>query len=62
MIMFGSSNVGKVRSDNQDSYLIDTLPNGIGYAVVCDGMGGANGGANYTVDDDNMTPPEGGWN
>ena len=25
-------------------------------------MGGANGGANYTVDDDNMTPPEGGWN
>jgi molecular chaperone DnaK len=23
---------------------------------------GGNGGANYTVDDDNMTPPEGGWN
>ena len=49
MIMFGSSNVGKVRSDNQDSYLIDTLPNGIGYAVVCDGMGGANGGKTASV-------------
>ena len=23
---------------------------------------GGNGGASYTVDDDNMTPPEGGWN
>lgn len=33
-----------VRKDNQDSYTLDTLPNGIGYAVVCDGMGGANGG------------------
>lgn len=44
MIIFGSSNVGLVRSENQDSYSIDTLDNGIGFAVVCDGMGGASGG------------------
>ncbi len=44
MIIFGSSNVGLVRAENQDSYVLDTLDNGIGYAVVCDGMGGASGG------------------
>ncbi len=44
MIIYGSSNIGKVRKDNQDSYMLDTLQNGIGYAVVCDGMGGASGG------------------
>lgn len=42
--MFGSSHVGVVRSENQDSYMLDTLENGIGFAVVCDGMGGVNGG------------------
>ena len=47
--MIGSSNVGKVRNDNQDSYMIDTLNNGISYAVVCDGMGGANGGKTASV-------------
>ena len=44
MIIFGSSNVGLVRSENQDSYVLDTFDNGIGFAVVCDGMGGASGG------------------
>ncbi len=43
-MIFGSSNVGLVRSENQDSYVIDTLDNGVCYAVVCDGMGGASGG------------------
>ncbi len=43
-MLFGSSNVGLVRNENQDSYVIDTLENGICFAVVCDGMGGANGG------------------
>ena len=33
-----------VRADNQDSYVLDTLDNGICYAIVCDGMGGAKGG------------------
>ena len=42
--MVGKSNIGNVRSDNQDSYLMDKLDNGVAYAVVCDGMGGANGG------------------
>lgn len=44
MIIFGSSNVGLVRLENQDSYVIDTFDNGVGFAVVCDGMGGASGG------------------
>lgn len=44
MIIFGSSNIGKVRKDNQDSYLFDTFDNVSGYAVVCDGMGGPGGG------------------
>ena len=42
--MYGASSVGKVRADNQDSYVLDTLDNGICYAIVCDGMGGAKGG------------------
>ena len=44
MIIFGSSNIGKIRKDNQDSYLFDTLNDNIGFAVVCDGMGGPGGG------------------
>lgn len=44
MIMYGASSVGMVRADNQDSYVLDTLDNGICYAIVCDGMGGAKGG------------------
>lgn len=44
MIIFGASNIGKVRKDNQDSYLFDTVDEKSGFAVVCDGMGGASGG------------------
>ena len=44
MIIFGSSNIGMVRKDNQDSYLFDTVGNDVGFAVVCDGMGGPSGG------------------
>lgn len=44
MIIFGASNVGMVRTDNQDSYLFDSLAENVVYAVVCDGMGGASGG------------------
>ena len=47
--MLGKSNIGMVRSDNQDSYLIDTLDNGVAYAVVCDGMGGASGGKTASI-------------
>ncbi len=49
MIIFGSSNVGLVRLDNQDSYMFDTFDNGVGFAVVCDGMGGASGGKTASI-------------
>ena len=44
MIIYGASNIGKVRKDNQDSYLFDTVDENTGFAVVCDGMGGVSGG------------------
>lgn len=44
MIIYGATNIGKVRKDNQDSYMFDTLNQNVGFAVVCDGMGGALGG------------------
>ena len=33
-----------MRKSNQDAFKVNTLPDGGGWAVVCDGMGGANGG------------------
>lgn len=44
MIIFGSSNIGMVRKDNQDSYLFDTVGNNVGLRLFCDGMGGPSGG------------------
>jgi len=38
------TDVGKVRRNNQDAYSAGELPGGVAWAVVCDGMGGANGG------------------
>ncbi|MBQ6819189.1 MAG: Stp1/IreP family PP2C-type Ser/Thr phosphatase [Clostridia bacterium] len=38
------TDIGKVRRSNQDSYAVGELPGGVGWGVVCDGMGGANGG------------------
>lgn len=35
---------GKVRESNQDAYATGELPDGVAWAVVCDGMGGASGG------------------
>jgi protein phosphatase len=40
----GKTDVGKVRNSNQDSFACGELPGGAAWAVVCDGMGGANGG------------------
>ena len=37
------SDIGRVRSSNQDSYAAGEI-RGAAWAVVCDGMGGANGG------------------
>ena len=36
---------GMVRDNNQDSYTAGELSGGVAYAIVCDGMGGAAGGA-----------------
>lgn len=44
MKITAKTDVGKVRSSNQDSYAAGELPNGVAWAVVCDGMGGAAGG------------------
>lgn len=44
MIIAGKTDTGKVRKTNQDDYAAGKLPGGASYAVVCDGMGGANGG------------------
>lgn len=44
MKITAKTDVGKVRSSNQDSYAAGELPNAVAWAVVCDGMGGAVGG------------------
>lgn len=44
MIFSGRTDKGKVRKTNQDDFAADKLTGGSVFAVVCDGMGGANGG------------------
>lgn len=53
MKLTGDTHIGLVRSTNQDALRYGVLGNGVVYAVVCDGMGGANGGnvaSNTAVD------------
>lgn len=38
------TDIGHQRRSNQDSYAVGELPYGVGWAVVCDGMGGVGGG------------------
>ena len=45
MKITAKTDVGSVRKQNQDSYAAGEIPGGISWAVVCDGMGGAAGGA-----------------
>ncbi|MDO5602161.1 MAG: Stp1/IreP family PP2C-type Ser/Thr phosphatase [Oscillospiraceae bacterium] len=45
MRITAKTDIGRGRTENQDNYRAGVLPNGIVWAVVCDGMGGANGGA-----------------
>ncbi len=40
----GKTDVGKVRTTNQDSFAYGALGTSDGYAVLCDGMGGARSG------------------
>ena len=44
MKISAKTDVGLVRSTNQDYYLAGELQGGVTWAVVCDGMGGAMGG------------------
>ena len=44
MNLWGITDIGAVRNDNQDSYRIQWLGEGAALAVVCDGMGGARAG------------------
>lgn len=45
MRVIGKTDVGKVRKTNQDAFACGTFRDGGVYAVVCDGMGGVNGGS-----------------
>lgn len=45
MEIFSRTDKGMVRSSNQDAELHGTFADGDVWAVVCDGMGGANGGS-----------------
>lgn len=46
MKYYGITDVGKVRKENQDTFVCEELPiEGSGLAAVCDGMGGASGGS-----------------
>ena len=42
--IFGGTDQGKVRSTNQDAFAVSVVGEGCAYAVLCDGMGGENGG------------------
>ncbi len=44
MKVFGRTHIGLVRENNQDALEYGTIGTTAQYAVVCDGMGGANGG------------------
>lgn len=44
MKISAKTDIGLVRSSNQDFYLAGEFANGVTWAVVCDGMGGALGG------------------
>ena len=44
MNVYGQTHIGLVRENNQDAMEYGTLSDTAQYAVVCDGMGGANGG------------------
>ncbi len=44
MLFYGKTDVGMKRSANQDNFTIRKYSDDVLYAVVCDGMGGANGG------------------
>ena len=44
MYFYGKTDVGMRRSVNQDNFMVRAFDTMVLAAVVCDGMGGANGG------------------
>ena len=44
MLIVGATDVGKVRSANEDGYDFGIFDDGTAWAIVCDGMGGVRGG------------------
>lgn len=44
MKIYGKTDIGLVRSSNQDAFKIGKFDSGTVWAVLCDGMGGASGG------------------
>ena len=44
MRTLGASHAGRVRANNQDAFVSGVLTEKAAFVVVCDGMGGANGG------------------
>ncbi|MEG0692727.1 MAG: protein phosphatase 2C domain-containing protein, partial [Oscillospiraceae bacterium] len=44
MDLFGMTDIGLKRETNQDVFYTHKLSEQVGFAVVCDGMGGQNGG------------------
>ena len=44
MEVFSKSDIGLVRTQNQDDFRFGVISPSCVWAVVCDGMGGANGG------------------
>ncbi len=45
MKLAGNTDIGKLRTENQDRFCIGQFSSTAGFALVCDGMGGASGGA-----------------
>lgn len=45
MKIFSQTDKGRVRTDNQDAYFAGRISDSTVFAVVCDGMGGANAGS-----------------
>lgn len=49
MKLAGKTDVGSVRSENQDDYRAGELNSDAAWGLVCDGMGGARGGREASV-------------